>query len=130
MIVRVLIAVAVLGLAACGDDASTSADPAGTWTLTSGSGDVSVLDDHPTTLIVAENGAGSGQATCNVYGGLTLADGTVEGEIAGTMMACEGEQGTAEQAYFAALGDADAYEIDGDTLTLTGPDVELTFERS
>ncbi len=129
MIVRVLIAVAVLGLAACGGDSGSSADPAGTWTLTSGSGDVSVLADHPTTLIVAENGAGSGQATCNVYGGLTLADGTVEGEIAGTMMACEGEQGTAEQAYFAALGDADAYEVDGDTLTLTGPDVELTFER-
>ncbi len=65
-----------------------------------------------------------------MYGGIQLTDGTVEGQIAGTMMACEGEQGTAEQAYFAALGDADAYEIDGDELVLTGPDVELRFERS
>ncbi len=130
MIVRVLIAVAVLGLAACGDDSGSSADPAGTWTLTSGSGDVPVLDDHPTTLVVAEDGAGSGQATCNVYGGLHAHRRHRRGTIAGTMMACEGEQGTAEQAYFAALGDADAYEIDGDELVITGPDVELRFERS
>ncbi len=135
MIVRTLLAalLIVLGLAACGDDSGSSSDATGTWTLTSGSGadgDVPIVENNqPVTLVVDESGA-SGQGPCNNYQGLSFDDGSVSGATASTMMACEDDVMIAEALYLGALEAVEAYEVDGDTLTLTGPDVELRFERS
>ncbi len=135
MIARTLLAalLVVLGLGACGDDSGSSTDATGTWTLTSGSGrqgEVPIVENNqPVMLVVDESGA-SGQGPCNTYQGLSFDDGSVSGAAASTRMACEDDVMLAESAYFAALEAVEAYEVDGDTLTLTGPDAELTFERS
>jgi heat shock protein HslJ len=128
MIARTALAAVLLafGLAACAGESGSSGDPTGTWTLTSGSG---AAGDNPVTVEV-EGSAASGQGPCNRYMGLTLSDGDVTGTAGSTQMACEEGVMAAETAYFAALEAVEGYEVDGDTLILTGPDVELTFERS
>lgn len=151
-ILRILLAAAaVTVLAACSgtssdeepmDEAEETAqaaeggatlDMTGDWTLASGgsteAGEIAIVEGSPITMIVAEDGSVSGNASCNQY--TTMA--TIEGGdvsfsvVATTMMACEDAVMAAEAAYLAALGSVNAGQLDGDTLTLSGNGAELVY---
>jgi heat shock protein HslJ len=81
------------------------------------------------------NGRGSGgSGGCNSFG--AIATGSTTGRFSirlgiHTDMACVGaERDITEHHYFAALGKIDTALMTSDELTLTGPGVSLTFERS
>ncbi len=106
----------------------------GGWELRGGrgpDGEVVPQDGHPITLeIDEEHWAGSGG--CNRYSGSGRLDGdeVTMSQIAVTGMACM-EDGVmeAEAAYLAALTTVDRWSVEGDTLTLSGPEAELEFTR-
>lgn len=112
----------------------------GAWVATAGTVDgtpVTLIDTHDITLNVttaadpatAEVG---GTAACNHYGGTAeVGDGTIAfGAMMSTEMACEPfEAMELEQLYLRSLLDVTSYAVAGDTLTLTGPDVEWRFDR-
>jgi heat shock protein HslJ len=134
-----VLAVAVFGLAACGDDPVTvggepPTDPFAdrTWELVGGSLDgveLTPIASHPVTLSVADGEAG-GVAACNNYGGpFTVEGGQVTvGALFRTEMACM-EPGVMEleDAYLAALQRVEAVSVEGEELVLAGSDVELRF---
>ena len=70
-----------------------------------------------------------GQASCNDYGADFELDGSsfdIPGPgIEQTLMGCGEEPEALESAYLAALMEVDTVARDGDTLTMTGEDVEL-----
>ena len=104
----------------------------GSWVLTDGSGPdgpIQILDGHRITLVIDGTDAG-GRAACNLYGGtLTVNGGAVRiSALSMTEMACEERPWSAESAYLAAIGAVAAWERQGDRLTLTGPEVGLTYE--
>lgn len=144
---RTLLAIgAVAALAACSsggsddeplEESPTGAgnptlDMTGSWTLTSGSnadGDIALVADAPVTMDVTEDGTVSGTSACNQYNGDVTIEGTEVsfGPIASTMMACPDDVMAVETAYQAALGEVNSGALDGDTLTLSGNDVELVY---
>lgn len=150
-ILRILLAAAaVTVLAACSgtssdeeplDEAEETAqaaeggatlDMTGDWTLASGSGadgEIAIVDGAPITMIVAEDGSVSGNASCNQYTTVATIEGSDVsfGLVATTMMACEDAVMAAESAYVAALGEVNAGQLDGDTLTLSGNGAELVY---
>jgi len=106
-------------------------DPQGSWELTFGNADgtvLPILDDHPITLTIDGSEIG-GSAACNGYGArLTVTDGKLKiRDMAMTAMGCEEPAMTAEAAYTAALAAVDSIGGDGDELVLAGPHVELRF---
>lgn len=131
-----------IGLASCGSTAPTPTPPfepvdaSGDWILESGTLDgagIPVLADYPITFSVDGTEVG-GQAACNDYGGrLTLVDGQIRlGQTSSTAMLCgdpDGEVMRSEAAFGRALGEVRAARLEGDRLTLTGPAVELVFNR-
>ena len=131
---------ACAGPAAPGGGAEPEADGApeamvGGWELVSGrgpDGEVVPQDGHPITLDIDRERWG-GSAGCNRYSGsvTVVGDELTMLEVAVTGMACM-EDGVmeAEAAYLAAFTRADRWALDGDTLTLTGPDAELEFTRA
>ena len=132
---------ALLFVAACsGTSPSTTPseppvafDPAGSWQLVNGTVDGQPLPldaDAPITLTVEGSGV-SGDSACNRYfGEFAVVDGRVTlGNLGGTEMACAEPVMALEAAYLAGLAKVDGAAIDGDVLVLTGPDVELQFER-
>lgn len=132
---RRIIAIVLLAVAssAClGSDFADSVE--GSWQLVSGTVDgteVPILDTHPIT-IEFEDGQASGVSACNNYSGSFNLDGSsIEfGNVIMTEMACL-DPGVmeAEAAYAAGLLAVDTITLD-ETLTLTGPDVELVFEST
>jgi len=88
-------------------------------------------DDAPVTLNV-EGSQVSGRSGCNQYfGEFTLVDGRVTlGGLGGTEMACEEPIMALEAAYLGGLAKVGAARMDGETLVLTGPAVELRFKRT
>ena len=74
----------------------------------------------------------SGRAACNSYGGdVVVENGDVKfGPLAMTEMACDEAIMASEAAYAAALPEVRAATLAGDQLTLTGPGVELVYERA
>lgn len=127
----ITIAFLVLASTAClGSDFADSV--AGSWQLVSGSVDgteVPILDTHPITIVFEEDQA-SGVSACNNYSGsYTLEGSSIEfANVVMTEMACL-DPGVmeAEAAYSAGLLAVDTITLD-ETLTLTGPEVELVFE--
>jgi len=105
----------------------------GTWTLTSfGAVDAQIVAIAAATPTISFSGDGAaGFAGCNNYmGGFSYENGTVTfAALATTLMACEGVAQEMETLYLAALGTAQAYRIDGDTLFITYVDGMLTFAR-
>jgi heat shock protein HslJ len=106
----------------------------GGWELVNGrgpDGEVVLQGGHPITLEIDEASWG-GSGGCNRYSGSATVNGDelTMSEVAVTGMACM-EDGVmeAEAAYLAALTTVDRWSVDGDTLTLTGPDSELQFNR-
>lgn len=122
-------------------EASDTASPAGDidltgdWTLSDGSsgGAAFELDAaHPVTLTVDGDHA-SGSSGCNRYmGTVEISGDTVAfGPMGGTMMACVPDSVMQlEQSYLTALGTVNSAAVDGDTLTLSGNDSELVFQRA
>jgi heat shock protein HslJ len=142
-----VVALLVALLAGCELDRSTTSDvhaggrvaefgppgagPTGGWLLVDGKGpdgEIPQVEGHRSTLLI-DDGDVAGQAACNGFGG-----GRVHGdrirfvELVMTLIGCEGEVGASEQAYLAAVQDADTIRRDGERLLLTGPSTTLTFE--
>jgi heat shock protein HslJ len=141
--IRTLTAVlaALLLVAACSGTSGTAipseppaaVDPTGEWQLVAGTVDGQALvlpPDVPVTLVVEGSGV-SGRSACNQYfGEFTLVDGRVTlGGLGGTEMACEEPIMTLEAAYLGGLAKVDSARMDDETLVLSGPAVELRFER-
>ena len=103
----------------------------GVWNLESasdGSGELE-MTGQPVTLEIDGKKA-SGQGPCNSYSTEVTqrGDSVNFGLIASTQMFCE-DGADFEGQYFAALDTVTTAEVDGDSLTLTGPGVELVYER-
>jgi heat shock protein HslJ len=126
----VLLFVLGLVLTACGDD--SSADVEGSWQLVSGSFDGDAIEPEAANPVTLEfdGEMASGHAGCNSFSGGYTQEGTsIEfGEIAITQMACPALD--LETLYTAALSDVNTASVDGDELTLSGPDSELVFEST
>ena len=132
---------ALVFVAACGGAAVTTQpsepaapiDATGQWQLAGGTLDGLALmlpPDVPVTLVI--NGSDvSGQSGCNSYfGQVTVVDGKPTfGGLGGTEMACAEPVMSLEATYLGALSKVDSARIDGSTLILGGPGVELRFER-
>lgn len=115
------------------DDATGTLDLVGTWVLASGTtadGDLALDEAFPVTMEAMDDGSVAGQSACNRYMGSAEVNGQAIqfSQMASTMMACEEPVMALEQAYLAALAVVESGTSDGETLTLTGPDVELVFE--
>lgn len=128
----VLVAVmAVVATACLGSDFADSVE--GSWQLTEGTVNgevVPIIDSHPITLTFDGEQVG-GTASCNSYGGTFQLDGSTISfsNLAMTEMACMPEETMiAEQVYASGLTMVEALSLD-QTLVLSGPDVELTFDR-
>lgn len=125
-------------LAACGSPAVSptgggSADPEGSWQLTSGAtdaGPIPIVDDHPITLTVEGSTIG-GTAACNGYGGKIqpTGSGIRITDLAWTAMACMPDKVmAAEAAYTAAIAAVTGIRLDGEQLVLEGVGIELRFD--
>ena len=127
-------------LTACASAPSSGAPPSSsgadlqgiTWVLTTNLG--GMADTGPAKAqidIRFEAGQVSGSSGCNHYGGpYTLQGSSLSfGDLASTQMACPEPIMTIESRYLQMLAEVDRYEAtaDGETLTLTGPGVELAF---
>lgn len=112
---------------------SGQVDATGDWRLTKGTNAgaaIPIAPDADITLTV-EGSTVSGRSACNQYGGqVVVKDGVVQfGDLFSTEMACAEPIMASEAAYHAALAGVRAASRDGDTLTLTGPGVELVFGK-
>jgi heat shock protein HslJ len=107
------------------------ADLDGSWSLVSGTHDgaaITPIAGTPITLNIDGSEIG-GTSACNHYGGTMEQDGSSIsiGALSMTEMACEEPIMALEAAYLAALElVTDATRTD-DTLTLSGPEVELEY---
>ncbi len=109
-------------------------DATGSWQLTGGTVDGAPFPqvaDAPVTMTVAGTEI-SGQSPCNHYGGRVVVDGTGTRFELGEMTArgCEQPVMAAEAVFVAALPRVRAVAHDGARLILTGPGVELIFEKA
>lgn len=132
------IVVLAIGLAGCSSGAPPpspggTVDAAGDWQLAGGVVDGApfpTVPDAPITLTV--NGSQiSGRSACNQYGGEIVVDGDRVRFSPGSMteMACAEPAMAAEAAFHDALARITGATGDGDRLVLSGPGVELTFDR-
>lgn len=89
-----------------------------------------IVPDAPITLTVKGSDVG-GRSACNHYGAeFVVEGGRVRLRMTSmTMMACPEPAMSAEEAFVAAVERVTGATRDGDRLTLTGPGVELTFDR-
>lgn len=117
-----------------GDPPQTGEDPVGTpWQLESGTvdgNDLTLVDDHPITLTISDNGV-SGTAACNGYFGTASISGA-EVSFSGlgaTEMACSPEQVMElERIYLEALPRVRGFSSTAERLTLTGEGVDLIYQ--
>ena len=144
-----ILAVLVIFAAGCGSG-SGGADPSasptgpgngaaqdvdGAWRLRSGRGPQGAIPKsavRKVTLTIDGNEIG-GIAACNHYGGTAMIDGTnffVGQGLSMTDMGCmDRDISRAESIYIDALPRAVTIERNGRTLTISGPGVELRFQR-
>jgi heat shock protein HslJ len=120
----VLLAIALAGCAtATATPGPTDAGLADTaWVVTSIDGQPA-LPASPPTLAFGADGMVSGTGGCNQYTGPYQVDGSSIrfGDLASTLMLCEGQVGAQETAFMAALGGATTWRIDdAGALELTG----------
>jgi heat shock protein HslJ len=125
--------VAAILVIGCGGSTSSPIDVSGVWQLTGGTVDGApfpVVPDAPVTLSVVNSEIG-GRSACNHYGGRIVVDGGGSRfEMTSmTEMACEEPVMAAEAIFVAALPRVRDATRDGDRLTLSGPGVELAFDR-
>jgi heat shock protein HslJ len=108
-------------------------DATGDWQLTSGVVDGAtfpIVADAPITMTV-EGTRITGRAACNAYGGVIVVEGgrIKFSPMSMTEMACPEPAMAAEAAYVDALARIAGATRDGDRLILSGPAVELMFDR-
>lgn len=125
-----LVAILVLAVAACGDDAG---DPSGrTWLLTEMDGSPALAGTQVT--ISFGDGSVTGSGGCNTFTGSATWDGgdfALGEDTVATKIACDGPIMDQEQAFLAMLAAADGYEVDGDELRLLeGGEVIARFTSS
>lgn len=106
----------------------------GEWQLQAGTNQGAALPipaANPITLKIQGSEVG-GVSACNHYGGTLEIDGMAIkiSALSMTEMACQEDLMAAEAAYLAALPRATSATRDGDSLVLSGPDVELRFTRA
>ena len=108
-------------------------DVAGAWQMSSGTIDgvvLAVADDAPVMLTVKGTEL-RGRSACNNYGGeIAFQEGRPRLTLTYmTQMACAEPVMAVEAAFTAVLPRVVGAARDGDRLTLTGPGVELLFDR-
>jgi len=124
-----------LVLFACAEPSEQAAiDPTDTaWRLESGNLDaraVPVLETHPITLVLDEDGAG-GTSACNHYSaGYSISGGELSfDQIIQTEMACTPDEVMESEARFLeTLSLVETFTVTEDSLTLSGDGAELIFE--
>jgi heat shock protein HslJ len=127
----------LIALAACGAPGgsaatpSPSASPAGSrdvalpgtsWTVTTIGGTAAIADAKP-TMAFGVDGQVGGSAGCNQYSGPFRVEGAniQVGDLASTLMLCDGERGAQEMAFLAALRGAQTWHVTPDgSLELQG----------
>lgn len=102
------------------------------WTVKSIDGGPVIPDARP-TMTFAEDGTLSGSAGCNQYSGRFRTDGgrIVIGDVASTLMGCDGERAAQEVAFLNALRGAATWrqtaegdlELDGAGAVVAGPGI-------
>jgi len=104
-------------------------DILGTWELIFAQTPNGEVNDA--RLILDEDSVG-GQGPCNTYGGsVRYGDESIMfSELFQTLRSCGSQIDSQEAAYMNALMIVDTYDINGDDLVLTGPEVELRFARA
>ncbi|MDP3983996.1 MAG: META domain-containing protein [Acidimicrobiia bacterium] len=133
---RLKLIVAALLIGACSSGATDPTPPAvngpvGDWQLVEGKVNgtsVPVGDGFRITLLLDGSTVG-GVAACNSYGGEFVADDEfIEiSALSQTEMACAEPAMTAESLFLSGLMAVDSYEMTGSELSLSGPEVDLTF---
>jgi heat shock protein HslJ len=134
VVVALVAALSVVGCRSTsvdGTDGPAAVD--GDWQLASGTVDGAafpVVVEAPITLTVTGTTIG-GRAACNLYSGAMSADGSAPlfRLMSMTEMACDAPVMAAEAAFLAAIARVEGTTRDGDRLTLSGPGVELVFDR-
>ncbi len=133
LVVLALVAALVAGCGVAGRLFGSGPGVDGTWRLVAGASSGSplpiVAGSEPTLVITGTTV--SGRSGCNQYGGsLTVRSGRIGfGAMEVTEMACDEPRMTSEAAYLAALSGVTSFELNADTLRLSGDGVELTFAR-
>lgn len=118
-----LIAVAVI-LVACtprSDDTANGGLVNTSWTVIAIAGG-QTLDGAKPTLTFAQDGTVSGSAGCNHYSAAFRTDGASisVGEVASTLMGCNGERGSQEAAFLDALRGAATWRLADDGKLVIG----------
>lgn len=132
------IALVSILLAACAGTAPSASpggmvDALGDWQLSTGTVDGAALPmvaGAPITMTVEATRVG-GRSACNQYGGeITIVAGELRfGDMVMTEMACDEPVMRSESAFHAAMARVRGASRDGDRLTLSGPGVELVWDR-
>jgi heat shock protein HslJ len=110
--------------------AANAHELAGDWVLVAIAGEPLEEGLKPPTLTVMPDGTVGGTTGVNRYSGrIDRAEDLLFGPMPTTMMAGTPEAMALENRFTAAMTTATDYELDGDTLTITGEGEELEFER-
>jgi heat shock protein HslJ len=117
------------------EEPATPTTLTGAWKLTSiGTGDVvsSALADVEAGLTFNEDGSVTGTSGCNDFGGKYVVEGDqiTFSEVISTLKLCDTSIMEQEEAIQQVLTETAAYQIEGDTLTLTKNDRVLVLTRS
>ena len=125
-----------LAISACSDQNTEepAVSPVGSWQLTSygpANSPLPAVEDTQAGMTFNEDGTVTGNSGCNEFGG----NYTVEGdqvtfsEIVSTLIACEEPLMSQEQVVLEVMADSATYNIDGNTLRLTGDGMVLVLTR-
>jgi len=132
---RALALALVVGIAACGDEATSVEGPGpdGSWVFVAGTVDGAALTPPAGPIVTLEVSGldAAGQSTCNGYSATLAAasDGEFQVEqLTQTEIACEGPGNEFERVYLGALPRLERYAVDGRNLVVSGDRVELRFE--
>jgi heat shock protein HslJ len=125
VLVLALVAVATACAPIGADDANRALENT-SWTVVSIAGAPTLPEARP-TLTFAADGVVSGSTGCNQYSGAYRRDGgfLTFGEIAATLIGCDGDRGLQETAFLAALNGATAWRHGPDGLQISSPAGEI-----
>ncbi|MGH2700923.1 MAG: META domain-containing protein [Actinomycetota bacterium] len=132
--------VIAIAISACGSETirpqggtTGSVSYGGVWKLQSGTGPLGEvpLEEGWDISIEMAKGRVEGRAACNSYGGrVTISGSSIKvRRFSINQMGCSPAVSRSEQTYVAALLEVDTIARNGETLTLSGPQVELNFRE-
>lgn len=125
---------ALLVVSCTGKAGDLPASVDGDYRLISGTIDgepVPLQESHPVTLTINGDQV-RGTAACNEYGGNVLIEGNhiAVSDLATTEMACfPVEAMTTGRIFLGALAEVDTFDLEGETLTLTGDGTEMRLTK-